>query len=263
MKKLILVPLLLFTCTVFAQDGPPTTTAISPQQLVEKAIAHSGDWDAWMKTKTIQFRKNVVRYNEDGSVKETRVQFHKYNLHPSPQMRIEWEMNGSKGIFINDGQHAWKFVNGKEATTQEDINGARGNTFGSHYVFCMPFKLRDPGTHLEEGGMKALEDSTTVQKVRIIYDKGAGDAGGMHDWTYLFDPQTGRLVANHLQYEPGKWDWTEYYDEKPVGPMLLSTRRVGYDADANGKVGLKRSETTYDQIETNVAFPKDLFKTPR
>ncbi|MBA2269469.1 MAG: hypothetical protein H0W20_02595 [Chthoniobacterales bacterium] len=257
MRKLFLLPLLLACSVANAQD-------LTPEMLVEKAIEHAGGWNAWTGTKTLQFRKTTQRFNEDGSFKETRVQFHKYVLHPSPQMRIDWEMNGSKGIIINNGKgEAWKFVNGKEATTQEDINGARGNTFGSHYVFCMPFKLRDPGTHLEDGGTKALEDGTTAQKVRIIYDKSAGDAGGMHHWTYLFDPQTGRLVANHLQYEPGKYDWTEYYDEKAVGSMLLSTRRVGYTADADGKVGLKRSETTYDQIETNAKFPRDLFKAPR
>ena len=257
MRKLFLLPVLLAYSFANAQD-------LTPEKLVDKAIEHAGGWNAWTSTKTLQFRKTSQRFNEDGSFKETRVQFHKYVLHPSPQMRIEWEMNGSKGIMINNGKgEAWKLVNGKEATTQEDINGARGNTFGSHYVFGMPFKLRDPGTQLEDAGTMTLEDGTVVHKIRTTYTKGAGDAGGMHTWTYMFDPQTGRLACNHLQYEPDKYDLTEYYDEKPVGSMLLSTRRVGYTADANGKVGQKRSETTYDQIETNVEFPKDLFQKPR
>ncbi len=257
MRRLFLLSLLLSCSFANAQD-------LTPEKLVDKAIEHAAGWEAWTNTKTIQFRKTTQRFNEDGSFKETRVQFHKYVLHPSPQMRIDWEMNGSKGIMINNGKgEAWKFVNGKEATTQEDINGARGNTFGSHYVFGMPFKLRDPGTQLENAGTATMDDGTVVQKIRTTYAKGAGDAGGMHTWTYMFDPQTGRLACNHLQYEADKWDWTEYYDEKAVGSMLLSTRRVGYTADANGKVGQKRSETTYDQIETNVEFPRDLFKAPR
>ncbi len=257
MRKRFFLPVLVALSLASAQDN-------TPEKLVDKAIEHAGGWDAWMNTRTIQFRKTTNRFNEDGSFKETRVQFHKYVLHPSPQMRIDWEINGSKGIMINNGKgEAWKFVNGKEATTQEDINGARGNTFGSHYVFGMPFKLRDPGTTLQDAGTMTLEDGAVVQKVRAVYGKGIGDAGGMHDWIYMFDPQTGRLVCNHLQYEPGKYDWTEYYDENPNGSMLLSTRRVGYEADANGKVGPKRSETVYDQIETNVEFPKDLFKKPR
>lgn len=256
MRKLLLLPLLFVISLSGAQD-------IKSEQLVDKAIQHAGGWDAWLGTRTIQFRKTTVRFEPDGKIKSTMVQFHQYSLHPSPKMRIEWESNGSKGLMINDGQQAWKFVNGKPATTPEDINGARGNTFGSHYVFGMPFKLRDPGVPIEDAGTMTLDDGAVVQKVRPIYGKGIGDAGGMHTWTYMFDPQSARLVCNHLQYAPDKYDWTEYYDEKPVGSMLLSTRRVGYNADANGKVGPKQSEITYDQIETNVEFPKDLFKPPR
>lgn len=255
MKKLFFLPIFVAAALANAQ-------AITPEQLVEKAIANAGGWDAWMKTRSIQFRKTIVRYEPDGKVKETRVQYHKYLLHPSPRMRIDWEMNGSKGIMINDGQQAKKYANGKELTAQEEINAARGNTFGSHYVFCMPFKLRDPGTVLADGGTVTLEDGTVVQKIRTTYEKGAGDAGGMHTWTYMFDPQTGRLVCNHLEYEVGKYDWTEYFDEKSIGAMLLSTRRIGYGADANGKIGPKRSETTYDEIQTDVEFPKDAFKFP-
>ncbi len=253
MRKLFLLPLLLAFSVAGAQEN-------GPEKLVDKAIEHAGGWEAWMATKSIQFRKTIVRYEPDGKVKETRVQYHKYLLHPSPKMRIDWEMNGSKGVMINDSRQAKKYANGKELTEQTEVNNARGNTFGSHYVFCMPFKLRDPGTVLGDGGPVTLEDGTVVQKVRTTYEKGAGDAGGMHTWTYMFDPKSGRLVCNHLEYEPGKFDWTEYLDEKPMGALLLSTKRVGYNADANGKVGPKRSETTYDEIKTDVAFPKDTFQ---
>ncbi|MDQ6625767.1 MAG: hypothetical protein M3Y69_06465, partial [Verrucomicrobiota bacterium] len=146
---------------------------------------------------------------------------------------------------------------------QEDLYAARNNTFGSHYVFFMPFKLRDPGVQLEDAGTATLEGGIVVRKVRPIYAKGIGDAGGMHNWTYMFDARTGQLLCNHLQFEPNKWDWTEYYDEKRIGSMLLSTRRVGYNADANGKLGPKTNEIVYDQIETNVEFPKDFFQPPR
>lgn len=254
-KIFVLLPLLVAASLAHAQE-------LTPGQLVEKSIAHAGGWAAWMNTRTVQFRKTTVLFQPDGKVKETRVQYHKYILHPSPKIRIDWENNGSKGIMINDGKEAKKLANGEEMTAQKEVDAARGNTFGSHYVFCMPFKLRDDGTHLENAGMTKLADGTVVQKVRTTYAKGAGDAGGIHTWTYLFDPQTGRLAANHLEYAPGKFDWTEYFDEKPVGALFLSTKRVGYDADANGRVGPKRSETTYDEIQTNVDFPKDTFEFP-
>jgi hypothetical protein len=41
-----------------------------------------------------------------------------------------------------------------------------------------------------------------VEKVRVTYEKGAGDAGGLHTWTYYFDSRSARLTANHLNYGP-------------------------------------------------------------
>lgn len=256
MQKLFLLPLLLAASLAGAQN-------LTPEQLVAKAIEHAGGWDAWLGTRTVQFRRTEKFFDPEGKVTSTEVQFHKYILQPSPQMRIDWESNGSKGVMINNGHEAWKLVNGKPATSEEDIMAARSNTFAGHYLFGMPFKLRDPGTQLEDAGTMTTDDGTVVQKIHAVYAKGVGDSGGMHKWTYMIDPQNGRLVCNHLEYMPGKYVWGEYYDEKRVGALLLSTRRVGYEADANGKVGPKQAEMTYDQIETNIEFPRDLFKPPR
>jgi hypothetical protein len=177
-------------------------------------------------------------------------------------MRIEWEENGSKIVMINDGQQAWKLVDGKPATSEDDIKAARNTTFGANYVFTMPFKLRDPETQLADAGTERLADGTAVQKLRVTYPAGVGDAGGMHEWYFLID-QSGRLAGTHLLYEPGKWDWTEYLDEKAVGGFTLPTRRVGYDGDVKGRVGVKHSEATYDNIEFNGELSDDLFKPPR
>lgn len=255
MRKLLILPFLLMTCTAVAQDIAQTT--------VEKAVAHAGGLDTWKAERTLQFRKTITRFAPDGSVTDTRVQLHRYQMQPFPRMRIEWEENGAKSVMINNGEEAFKYVDGKRATAQSDINAARNSTFGSHYVFGMPWKLRDPGVTLADAGTQTLNDGSMVQKVSVTYAKGAGDAGGLHNWTYMFDPQTGRLVCNLLQYEAGKFDWTEYYDEKPVGGLVFATRRVGYNADANGRVGPKQSEILYDEIRTNADLPSDLFDLPR
>lgn len=255
MQKLLL-PLLF---AVSLSSGQNT----APEQLVTKAIEHAGGWDAWLGTRTVQFRRTEKFFNPEGKVTATQVQFHKYILQPSPQMRIDWESDGSKSVMINNGNEAWKLVNGKPATSQEDIMAARSSTFGAQYIFAMPFKLRDPGTELENAGTMTTDHGTLVQKIHVVYAKGVGDSGGMHHWTYMIDPKNGRLVCNHLEYMPGRYVWGEYYDEKRVGALRLSTRMDGYEANANGKMGPKQSEMTYDQIETNVEFSKDLFNSPR
>ena len=79
----------------------------------------------------------------------------------------------------------------------------------------------------------------------------------------MFDAGTGRLLCNHLQYEPEKFDWTEYFDEKSVEGLIFATRRVGFNADATGKIGSKQSEIIYDQIRRNVQLDPGLFVLPR
>jgi hypothetical protein len=231
--------------------------------IVRRAIDHTGGWEAWASKKTVQFRKTVVRYRPDGSVERRRVQFHRYVLRPEMKGRIEFEEDGKKIVFVNSGNQALKLVDGRAAPAQEDINSARNNTFGSHYVFSMPFKLTDPGVHLEPAGEERVGKGSVAQKVRVTYDKGAGDAGGMHVWTYYFEKTTGRLVANNLQYEAAKYDYTEYLDEKPVAGLLLPMKRLGYEADAKGKKGRRNSEILYEDVRFDVPMEDALFALPR
>ena len=98
--------------------------------------------------------------------------------------------------------------------------------------------------------------------MRVEYEAGAGDAGGKHVWTYYFDAKSGRLCANHLNYAPDKYDFTEYFDDQLVDGIRVSARRHGYDADARGKSGPKFSEILYEEIRTNVALAEMLFAPP-
>jgi len=230
--------------------------------IVRRAIDHTGGWAAWDSKRTVQFKKTVIRYRPDGSVERRRVQFHRYVLRPEMKGRIEFEEDGRRIVFINSGGQAVKVVDGKLASTQDDTNSARNNTFGSHYVFSMPFKLTDPGVHLEPAGEERL-GKTRVEKVRVTYDKGAGDAGGMHVWTYYFDKATGRLVANNLKYESAKYDYTEYLDERPIAGLNLPMRRLGYEADERGKKGRRNSEILYEDVRFDAPMADALFALPR
>lgn len=230
--------------------------------VVSRALAYAGE-DAWKSKTSVEFRKTVTRYKPDGSVERKRVEMHRYRLQPRFGGRIERDEEGKKVLLVNDGYQAWRFVDGQPATTQEDAHAARGATFGSHYVFAMPFKLLDPGVHLAPAGREKLADGTEVEKVRTTYDKGAGDAGGLHTWTYYFDVKTGRLCAAHLNYETDKHDFTEYSDDQSVSGVRIATRRRGFTADATKKTGTLVAETVYDQVRFDVPTPDSMFSPPK
>ena len=252
-------------CLFLAAAAPPLDRLPADRagEIVRRAIAYAGGWSAYENARTIQFKKTTIRYLPDGREESRRVQLHRYRLHPGMSARIEWEEGGQRIVLANDGRNAWKWVDGKVATAQDDVNQARNNTFGSHYVFHMPFKLTDVGVHVAYAERRRLPDGTQADGLRVTYDKGAGDAGGMHDWTYYFDVKTGRLAANHLKYAAAGFDYTEYLDDKPVGEMRLSTRRYGYGADARGRKGPRTSEIVYEEIRVNEPMDESLFAPPR
>lgn len=275
-RAIALLPLALLACGREAAEERAGTAAppAAPQpagpdlpddragQAVRRAIDQHGGWQAWAAKETIEFDKTTTRYRTDGTIEYVRAQHHRYVLRPELKARIEWEQDGQQIVLVNSGGDAWRIVDGKHADSEQDRNGARNSTFGSHYVFNMPWKLADPGANLAWAGRETLADGTVVDKVRVTYDRGAGDAGGLHTWTYLFDAESGRLTANHLEYEPGKFDYTEYHDDVEAGGLRLASRRLGFEADAKGKLGERVSEIVYENIRFGTAMPEELFRRP-
>lgn len=253
----------LLALFLLAADPLATMPSDGAGRTVRRAMEHHGGFTAWAGKKTVQFRKTTTRFGADGTVDRRPTQLHSYVLQPRFRARVEWQEGGKQVVLINDGGQGVKFVDGRPATAEADVNQARGVTFGSHYVFNMPFKLADPGTRLEAAGSRRLPGGTRVDAVRVTYDKGAGDAGGMHNWTYMFDARTGRLTANHLHYGKDQYDYTEYHDDMVVDGITLARRRLGFAADAIRRKGPRTSEIVYEDVKFDVPLDEKLFAAPR
>jgi hypothetical protein len=229
---------------------------------VRRAIKHHGGMGAWTGKTTVQFRKTTTRYAADGKAARGPTQFHRYVLDPRMRARIEWEEDGRKIVLINDGGLGVKLVDGRPATATSDVNQARNVTFGSHYVFNMPFKLADPGAQLASAARRRLPDGTLADAVRVTYAPGAGDAAGMHTWTYFFDARNARLTANHLMYGPGQYEYTEYHDDMVVDGITIARRRLGFGADGSRRKGPQTSEIVYEDVKFDVPLDARLFALP-
>lgn len=232
-------------------------------EVVRRAIHAAGGWEAWADKEGVEYRKRTIRFGDGGEVERETVQRHLYRLHPSPQMRIEWQEDGREVVLINDGQQAVKLADGRLATSQEDRDQAWNSTWGSHYVFAMPFKLTDPGAHLADAGRRRLPDGTEADAVLVTYDPGAGSAGGMHTWTYYFDDD-GRLVANFLTHGSGEEDhsFTEYVEHARADGLVLHARRWGYASNVRGERLRKTSEIRHEEIRFDPPLDEELFRVP-
>ncbi len=246
--------------TASSQQTPAPDAAA--RAVVQRGIDYAGGSRAWASKRSVEFKKTVTRFKPDGSVEWRRVENHRYRLQPSFGSRIERDESGKKALMINNGTRAWRYLDGQELTSQTENNSARGSTFGSHYVFGMPFKLLDPGVHLAGAGRERLAGGVEVEKIRATYDKGAGDAGGYHTWTYYFDTRTGRLAANHLNYDSDRYDFTEYFDDKTFSGVRIATRRKGFNADAKGKTGPQVTETIYEDVRFDGPVSDSMFVPP-
>lgn len=267
----IVIPLLFFlACGGRAQSDEATPTATSSLdrlppdeagETIRRSVAFAaGSWDAWATTQSVHYTKTTINFDSTGGERERFVQLHQYALHPGPRMRIAWQADGRDYLLINNGMEARKWVDGRAATSQSDRDEAWNSTFGSHYVFCMPFKLADSGAVLTYEGRVSLPEIGDAIAVRVDYEQGAGSAGGMHTWTYFFSPEDYRLVANHLQYGPDDYSYTEYVDYRRIDGIHMPTRRYGYRSGPNYERFEQTSEIFYDDVQFDVRLPDSLFR---
>jgi len=160
---------------------------------------------------------------------------------------------------IHDGQKARKYYNGKMSEEQKDMDAAWNSGFGSQYVMCMPFKLKDPGIKAEYVGELTLQDGAPAQVIKTSYIQGAG-SNPAHIWYYYFEPGTGKLLANSFLGKDNSWDYTRYETFEKAGGLLMPGLRKGYAADSLNKPTRRVSESRHFNIVFDKELPADHFK---
>lgn len=244
------------------ETGPPDGRA---DEIVAAAIEAAGGWDVWKGKTSVDYLKRTAGFDEQGKQVSEQVQRHRYLLQPRFKARIEYQEGGQHIVLINDGEQAWKLVDGQVASSQSDRDQAWNSTYGSHYVFCMPFKLTDPGAELHYAGRRRLPNRTEAERIDVTYAPGAGSAAGLHFWTYYFSVSDGQLVANHLRHgpDPDQNLFTEYDRVALVDGLRLPTVRYGYASDPEQNRLHKVSEISYSEIRFDVVVDDPtLFSLP-
>ncbi len=157
---------------------------------------------------------------------------------PVGKSRIE-SANGTVMVF--DGKDAW--VAPEDAPMPP--TRARFSLLTWPYFIAAPFKLADPGTHIEDAGKKPLDAHTILPTGKLTFGENIGDAPD--DWYIVYrDNDTGRLagLAYIVTYSKSVEDAEKaphvaiYEAFTEVDGVTLPTRMSIYDWDpALGKIG--------------------------
>lgn len=169
--------------------------------------------------------------------------------------------DGTVAVF--DGERAWVSPAGAE------FPQARFHLLTWPYFLAAPFKLRDPGAHLEDLGTRPL-DGAEHPAARLTFDPGVGDSPD--DWYVVYrDPSSDRLAAMAYVVTYGGRSAEEagaephaitYHDLQQVdGATLPTTWRMWHWSEEEGVHGDPIGEV----VLTDLAFvtpPGDAFERP-
>lgn len=169
--------------------------------------------------------------------------------------------DGTVAVF--DGEGAWV------SPAAADLPQARFHLLTWPYFLAAPFKLRDPGAHLEDLGTRP-HDGVEHPAARLTFDPGVGDSPD--DWYVVYrDPATGRLAAMAYVVTYGGRSAEEaaaephaitYHDFRQVdGATLPTTWRLWNWSEEEGIHGDPLGEV----ILADLAFvtpPPDAFARP-
>ena len=233
----------------------------SSRVIIDRAIAYAGGFDVWQKKKTLSFDKKTTSYDSTGKIiRETDMHLD-YMMKPEFRAKLTYKLHDTTITLLHDGQRACKMFNDKASAEQKDIDAAWNSSFGSQYVMCMPYKLKDPGIKAEYVGQVTMKDGVAAQIIKTSYIKGAG-SNPDHIWYYYFEPGTGKLLANSFLGKNNSWDYTRYEQLEKANGLMLPAVRKGYTADTLNNPGWMVSESRHSNIIFDKEFAADHFKIP-
>ncbi len=230
----------------------------SSKIIIDRAIEYAGGYDVWQQKKTLSFDKKSSSFDSTGQMSRQTDMHLDYMIKPEFRAKLTYMRNDTAVMLMHDGQKARKFYNGKIQTEQKDTDGAWNSSFGSQFVMCMPFKLKDPGIQAEYMGRVKLKDGTDAQLIKTSYIKGAG-SNPDHIWYYYFEPGTGKLLANSFNGKDNYWDYTRYEEFERTGGLLLPAVRKGYTATGLNMPGRLVSDSRHSNMEFDKKLPENNF----
>jgi len=245
----LLLPILpTLTARAAAAADQDQNRGSSVDELVAKVTAGLGGEEAWQKTRYIVFEfagrrshwwdRYTGRHRMEGKTKDGAHYVVLENVHDE----------GKAG-------HAW--LDGEEVTGEDGakmVQHAYAAWVNDTFWLISPYKLRDPGVHLEAAGQETV-DGVTYDKLHLSFDD-VGLTPKDQYWMFI-NPETGRVdrweyVLQGQEPPPTAWEWVDWASYGPG--IWLSSRRE--------EVGEDQIKLTLGPIEVPAWLPDSVFTSP-
>ena len=163
-----------------------------------------------------------------------------------------------------DGSHAWV----SPAASEQKM--ARFHLLTWPYFFAVPFKLQDPGTHLEDLGLVKMGENE-YSAAKLTFGENVGDAPD--DWYIVYtDPKTSVVQGLAYIVTYGKNDAAaatsephgiRYHDYVTVAGLAVPTRWTFHDwSEVSGFGEEIGGEAKLSNVELLASIPEGHFSKP-
>lgn len=209
MKICFLVISLIMTFHVFGQD-------LSGTELLEKTIAYhdpSGNWNSFIGTLNISM-ETPKGPKRDSEIKINIPHEYFYVKAKVDTITTEYEIQKNTcSIKLNQRENL-----SEEILKKYNLSCERANLYKNYYTYLygLPMKLKDPGTHISEKVLRKKFKGKEYLVLKVSYDESVGK----DIWFFYFDPETFAMeIYQFFKGDPEN-------DGKDTGEYILLTEEI-------------------------------------
>nr|WP_297787383.1 DUF6503 family protein [uncultured Allomuricauda sp.] len=176
--------------------------SISAEEVLEKAIAYHDPNSNWESLKTT-FKVVMETPSRPKRTSTISVDF------PEQEFTLDVEQDGNSYAYFFKKDACTITFNGNKEFSEEEaekfrLTCERGNFMKDYYTYLygLPMKLNDPGTHLDPKVQQKTFKGKTYAVLKVDYDAEVGT----DTWYFYFDPSTYAMEVYQFYHDESKND---------------------------------------------------------
>jgi len=219
------------------------TQAPSPEELLQRSIQYHDPQREWAHFAD-SLKIKQLRPNGDVAYRDIYID--------RPNERFSFRSDHSEGTLryhVDGDASDYSFAGSRDISDEirkkYRINADRPKMYQSYYLYLygLPMKLKDPGTHLHPRVVKTTFKGKSYYRMRVDYASEVGD----DRWYFYYNPETYALEMSQFYHDESKLDGEYIYHKgiRQFGSLKLveelgwymnvDDRHLGKDVLTNGK----------------------------